>query len=132
MDTIREILADADKDIKTILKHNGNNYLRLLLEAAFIPEKKLLLPEGNPPFNKNNLSDVVTKSSFWQVARKIDIFQRSDVRSVVRETSFIHALEAISEKDAEILLAVKDQTLHTLFPNLTYDNLVAVGYRFGA
>ena len=39
MSTILEILSDANKNIKTIVAHKNNAYLRKFMEAAFVPEE---------------------------------------------------------------------------------------------
>lgn len=128
MDSIPDILADADKDPTSLLKHKGNNYLRNLMMIAYLPEKKMILPEGDPPYNTTTTSDQVTKGAFWQVCRKLDIFLRTDLNPIRREAQFISALESISEKEAQILLNAKDQTLMSIYPNLTFEKLKEIGY----
>jgi hypothetical protein len=128
MDSIPDILADADKDPTSILKHKNNNYLRNLLSVAYIPSKKMILPEGDPPYKTTETSDQITKGAFWQICRKMDVFLRSDVKSIFRESQFISALESVSEKEAQILLKAKDQNLMVIYPNLTYEKLKEVGY----
>jgi hypothetical protein len=128
MATIQEILVNANKNIETIKAHVGNNYLRALMEAAYVKEKKLLLPEGDPPFKKPDIHPDQVGGTMWQIAKKIDIFRRADAVTIKRENAFIQALESVSEMDAKILLAVKDQTLDKLFPALTVEELKRVGY----
>ncbi len=126
--TIHETLSDINKDITKIREHSQNGYLRTLFEHAFIPSKKLLLPEGTPPFKKSTITEVESKGLFWQEARKLGNFCRSDVKPFRRETLFIAALEALDEKSAAILLAVKDQCLSDLYPNITLESLTKEGY----
>lgn len=128
MATIKQILDAADKDIRTIMAHEGNRYLRNLLEVAFIPEKKMNLPEGVPPFKESDMGDAQHEGAFWQIARKIDIFCRKDVKQLKLEVSFINALESLTREDAQILLEVKEQNLDKLYPNITHSELVKVGY----
>lgn len=129
MDSITDILSDANKDINTIKKYQKNTYLRNILEAAFLPEKKMLLPEGAPPYKSvGEISPQITKAAFWQVARKVEIFQRQNLKPIVREQRFIECLESISDEEGKVLLASKDQTLNNIYPNLTYENLKSVGY----
>ena len=130
MSTIVEILNDVNKDISVLPRLYANhNYLRNALEAAFLPQKKLNLPEGDPPYRPSTANEYQLKGSFWQVVRKIDVFQRTDLKPLKIETAFIHALESMSKKEAEILIAIKDQNLNKLFPNITYENLINAGYR---
>ncbi len=131
MSGIVEILTKAEDDIRTIMLHKDNRYLRNLLEAAYIPAKKLKLPEGDPPYKPNAMEEAqVSPGVFWQVAKKIDIFQIEHPKHVLMkvETSFIQALESLSATEAKVLLAVKDQTLHKMFKGLTYEALQKVGY----
>lgn len=128
---IKEILESANRDINTLKQHIGNKYLRNLMEAAYLPDKKMLLPEGVPPYKENTLHESQTSGQFWQLARKMEVFHREDVKSILRERAFIGALEGISKEEARILIAVKDQTLDKLYPNLTYQNLISIGYFVG-
>lgn len=128
MSTILEILSDTNKNIESIKAHKNNNYLRKFMEAAFVPEKKVLLPEGRPPFEPLKDSAHQNPGAFWQIAKKMDVFYRNDVKSVIRETAFIRALESVSEVEADLLLMMKDQTVDLIYPNVTYENLKNVGY----
>lgn len=129
MDLVSDILKDANKNPQSILKHKGNKYLRNLMEVAYIPEKKMLLPEGDPPYKKNEeLSPVVTGGAFWQICRKMDIFLKENLKPIMREGQFITALENVSEEDAQILLKAKDQKMQELFPELSYEKLKDIGY----
>ena len=128
MSSVIDILSDADKNIHTIINHKNNRYLRNLLEAAFLPEKKLLLPEGVPEYKSNVDSAYQNQGAIWQIARKIDVFYRSDVKSIVREVAFLRALESISDVEGDLLVAIKEQNVDLIYPNLTYENLKNVGY----
>lgn len=126
--TIGETLGDINKDIKNLNEHKDNQYLRNVLEHAFFPEKKFLLPEGTPPFKTNGLSSVETKGTFWQEARKMATYARADLKPVNRERLYISALEALDKESVGIFLAIKEQTLSSLYPNITRESLTAAGY----
>jgi hypothetical protein len=129
MSSIREILIAAEDDIRTILQHKDNTYFRNLMEAAYLPEKKLNLPFGEPPYKENAQPPEQTPPGiFWQIAKNIQVLQRKDIKSLRQETIFIEALEALSGADSKILLAVKDQMLYRVFKGLKYAALVEVGY----
>jgi hypothetical protein len=125
---ISEILKQANEDISKINLHASNNYLRKLMQCAYLPEYKIDLPEGEPPYKKLDTHEAQTSGVFWQIARKIDTFLRKDFVKVKKEIAFINALESLSNVDASILIHVKDQSLHKLYPNLTLDNLKKVKY----
>ena len=84
MSTILEILSDANKNIKTIVAHKNNAYLRKFMEAAFVPEKKVLLPEGRPPFEPLKDSAHQNPGALWQIAKKLDVLYRTDVKPIIR------------------------------------------------
>lgn len=128
MSTISEILSAANTDINTLKQHIGNRYLRNLMEAAYIPEKKFVLPEGLPPFKGNTQHPDQLSGAFWQIAKKLDNLQRADLIPIRRESLFIQSLESLSTIDAKILIAVKEQKLDEMFKTLTMENLKAIGY----
>jgi hypothetical protein len=128
MKTISEILAEANTNIETIKPHINNNYLRSLMEAAYVPEKKMVLPDGEPPYTCSPNHPDQISGAFWQIAKKISLFSRADLKPIRRESLFVQALESVSAMDASILLAVKNQTLDKMFPNLSKESLVKVGY----
>ena len=100
-----------------------------MLNSAFLPEKKLNLPDGTPPFKSTGeITDQITKGAFWQIARKFDSMHHPNIKQVQRERMFINSLEAVSKKEADILIAVKDQTLDKLYSGLTFEALKRVGY----
>jgi hypothetical protein len=134
MASVIEILAAAEDNIRSIIQYKDNRYLRNLLDAAFIPEKKLRLPEGAPPYTPNPMHEAqVNPGIMWQACAKLDQFQRDlpEGNKALRariENQFIQTLESVSAKDAEILLAVKEQTLSKLIKGVTYAKLQEVGY----
>lgn len=131
MSNVYEILKAAEDNIESIKQHVGNKYLRNLMEAAYLPEKKLQLPEGTPPFTPNSMEQAqVEPGVFWQICKKLDVYQRKyePPTSIKIETSFIQALETLSKEEAEILLAVKEQKLHKLLKGVTLAKLQGVGY----
>lgn len=128
MSTISTILEEANANVKTIMAHAGNRYLRNIMEAAFIESKKFILPEGEPPYTKNTNHPDQLSGTFWQVAKKIDIFQRADLKPLRREGLFVQTLESLSPIDAKIFILVKEQNLQKMFPKLTKSALEEVGY----
>lgn len=129
MDTIREILSDFAMNMQSAaIKHKDNKYLRLFMDAAYKPECKLRLPDGDPPYKKNSISSIQTKGVFWETIKKINIFQRKEIRQLRAEQLFIQALELMNEDDAKVMVAMKDQELDKLYPTITLDTLKEVGY----
>jgi hypothetical protein len=131
MATIVEILKAAEDNIQSIMQHKDNTYLRNFMRAAYISNRKLQLPETDPPYKINAMEEAQVPSGvFWQVCKKIEIFQKTyEKAATVRvENSFIQALESVSAKEAEIILAAKNQTLHKIYKGVTLEALTKVGY----
>lgn len=127
-DTIADILKDVNEKPSEVKKYIGNNYLRNLMEAAFLEDKKMYLPEGDPPFKESGIDAQQAKGVFWQVCRKLPIFNRQDISPFKRESQFIFSLESLDKESAKILLAVKDQNLTSIYPNITLESLKEQGY----
>jgi hypothetical protein len=128
MDLPLDILKDINDDIGNIGKYSTNTYLRNILEAAFLPEKKMILPEGVPPYKVSKAPSVQLTGAFWQEAKKLYVYSRAELKPIRREHMFINALESMSKEESEVLLAVKDQTLNKLYPNINRKELTRIGY----
>jgi hypothetical protein len=125
---IADILKEVNADINNIKKHAGNNYLRNMFEHAYLPEKKFLLPEGVPSFKAQLGPSVQHEQSFFMECKKLYVYCRADLKPIRRETMFISCLESLSEEEAKIFIAVKEQNLQSLYPNITLEALKEVGY----
>jgi len=120
---IAEILENASKiedNNKKIeyLRQQDNPTLRMVLQYAYSPSIKWLLPEGNPPYKENQLVD--QQSRLYTEARKFYLFVEGgnpNLKQIRREFLFIELLEVVDPKDAVLLLAMKDKKLP--YPNLT-------------
>ena len=123
MDTVLETLQEINKDITSLQKYRNNGLVQTLLNYSLVPQMKFILPEGTPPFKSNEMSHVQTKGIFWQEIKKFGTYTREDMRGIQREQIFIQALEALDGESQKILLAIKDQNLSSLFPNITLDNV---------
>jgi hypothetical protein len=131
MATIIEIMKAAEDNIQSIMQHKDNNFLRMFMNAAFLPDAKLKLPETHPPFSPNKMEEAaVPPGVFWQFARRIDMFQKeyTGAAKARTETAFIQALESVSAKEAELILACKDQTVARIYKGITFEALKNVGY----
>lgn len=94
------------------LRSNDSYPLRVILQAAFDPKVKWLIPEGNPPYKPNDLVD--QEHVLISDARKILYFIagfHDNLNQMKREQMFIEMLEAVDPKDAELLLAIKEKKL---------------------
>ena len=119
------MLSDINKDISNLKPHLGNQYLKNVFLAAMIPSNRFVLPDGNPPYKENLLSSAQIHGAMWGVCKKLTIFARKDLKPLQRESLFITSLESVSKEEAALLLAIKEQNLSALYPNLTREGLDA-------
>lgn len=124
---IEDILSDANKDINSLRAHKNNSTIKPVFEYGFDKTKKWILPEGMPPYKEQLGPSVQLTGTFLSDARRFYVFCREDLTPAKRESIFIQMLESISKKEAEILCAIKDQTLGKMYPNITFDKLKEVG-----
>ena len=125
--TVHEIFTKInnakDKPQKiAILKQFDNQAMRQLLKAAFDPKIKFDLPEGNPPYIKNEAPAGTEHTSLASEARKLYHFivgGNNTINKLKKETMFIQMLEGLHEKDAEVLMAVKNKELNNAYKGLT-------------
>jgi len=125
--TVHEIFTRInnakDKPAKiAILRQFDNNAMRQLLKAAFDPKIKFDLPEGNPPYIKNEAPAGTEHTSLASEARKLYHFivgGNNTINKLKKETMFIQMLEGLHEQDAEVLMAIKNKTLNNAYKGLT-------------
>ena len=112
-----------DKPAKiAVLKKYDNKPMRQLLKAAFDPKIKFDLPEGNPPYIKNEAPAGTEHSSLAQEARKLYHFivgGNNQITKLKKETMFIQMLEGLHQDDAEVLMAIKNKNLNNIYKGLT-------------
>ncbi len=126
MKLVCDLLDEINKDNKALIPNQNNQYLRNLLEHALIPEKKIFLPEGVPPYKVNQLPSAQLQGAMWNVCKKLYIFCRRDMKALQRESLFVTSLESVSKQESELLIAIKDQTLDKIYPNITIENINGV------
>ena len=125
--TVHEIFTKInnakDKPQKiAVLKQFDNQAMRQLLNAAFDPKIKFDLPEGNPPYIKNEAPAGTEHTSLASEARKLYHFVvggNNQITKLKKETMFIQMLEGLHGDDAEVLMAIKNKTLNNVYKGLT-------------
>lgn len=112
---IAEILTKISKMKKTeekinALRQNDSFALRVMLQSAYDPNVKFVLPPGAPPYKPNELVD--QEHIFIKEANKVRYFVEGfypNLKQTKREMMFVEFLERISPEDAKMLIAVKDK-----------------------
>lgn len=104
--------------------------LAIVFAHAYIPAAKFKLPDGDPPYNKEERKPGMTSSDLLYAIRRnrFSYFVDSTIDQRKREQLFIMLIETVCNDEAKVLLAIKDQKLDLLYPNLTYDLLEQYGY----
>jgi len=124
---VAEILDKVSKEKSKnkrvqMLRENASFPLKVVLQYALDPNIKWLLPEGKPPYRKNDLTDL--EHILFAEARRLYLFVEGgnpSLQSRRREQLFVELLEQVDPNDAELLLAAKDKQVP--YPYITY-NLV--------
>lgn len=94
------------------LKFNDSYPLKTILQAAFDPRIKFLLPEGDPPYRVNDMPD--QEPVLLKECRKLIYFVEGahpGLKQLKREQMFVELLENVTPADAKLLCAVKDKKL---------------------
>lgn len=125
-------LPRRDQRLAELQKHADNMPLKTVLQGAFDPRIKWLLPEGTPPYKKSDLPDL--EGVFYAECRKLYLFVEGgngNLKPVRREALFIQLLESLAPADADLLCAIKDkkmpykginhQLVREAFPGLLQD-----------
>ena len=132
--TLYEALDLINKDVGmlyTYFRFAENSPLHKVFKSAYLPEFKFLLPEGDPPYTPSKAAVGASSCDLLVAIRKnrFDYFNGTvQLPEVKREQLFINLIETVHPTEAKVLLAIKDQRLDKLFPNITYKVLEIAGY----
>jgi len=116
-------------DGKSKLEDFKQNFaVRNIIEHAFDTRKKFDLPEGIPPFNRDKSKPGMSPANLYQAVKKLYIFTRVDLSKVRREQLFIQMIESVHSKEADLLLAIKDQIFESMYPNINSKEVIKHGF----
>ena len=124
---VTQMLDEINEDPSKIEVYKNDAALKIIFEYAFIPEKKFILPEGEPPFKPAAEPLGMTPTNLFSELRRMYVFCRADLKPIKREGLFISFLEGVHPTEAKMLIAVKDQELHKLYPKITRKMLEKAG-----
>ena len=107
--------AKTNKDKVEILKTNAHPALRDILRIQFDADVVSVLPEGAPPYRKDDAPEGHSPSSLFKVHRQFKYFFKgpfaNQVKPIRREGIFLNILESIHPTEADVLVAAKDRKL---------------------
>ena len=112
-----------DKPAKiAVLKKHDSVPLRQVLKGAFDPKIKWDLPEGVPPFKRNDAPAGTEHTSLFSEARRLWHFVKDadpNLTKAKREMMFIQLLEGLHKDEAELVCLVKDGNLNKGYKRIT-------------
>jgi hypothetical protein len=117
---LTEMLKEINENPKAIEKYKSEFLLKVIFAHNFLPDYKMLLPEGEPPFKHADQPVGMTDTNLFVEAKRFYVFCRKDLTAIKRESLFIGLLEGIHPSEAEIVIAIKDQKLQKLYPKITH------------
>ena len=124
-----EILEEINTDPKLLsTKYKSNAALRIVFEYAFLPEKKFLLPEDEPPYRPDAAPIGMNPAILTQELRRFYVFLRKDLKPIKREALFISLLESVHPTEAKLILAIKDQKIPKLYKKITRKLVEEAGF----
>lgn len=110
LDKVSKLKKKEDKI--AALRYNDSFQIRTILQAAFDPRVKWLLPEGTPPYTPSALVD--QENVLINDCRKLIYFVEGgspNLKPIRRETMFVEMLEAVAPADAVLLCSLKEKKL---------------------
>lgn len=116
---LTEVLDEINSDTKILDNYKNDQALKYIFEYAFDEDKKMDLPKGEPPFKKDGAPIGMTPANLRMETKKFYVYLRKDLSSIRKEQLFIGLLEAVHPSEAALLIAIKDQKLHKLYPKIT-------------
>ena len=114
---------DKPKKIE-ILRQYDKPALRQILKGAFDPKIEWELPEGIPPYIENDAPAGTEHTLLMTESKKLWHFVKGAdpaLSKLRKETMFIQMLEGLHKDEAQVMLAVKNNTLNKLYKGLTAD-----------
>lgn len=128
--TLHDIFTEVSKaktkaDKIKILKAHDLLHVRDVLRGAFDDSIEWVLPEGLPPFEDYEVAvKNETNGNLHKVTKQLTYFVKGspaarNVKALKLEKMWVNILESIHPDDADVLTAMKDKNLNTLYKGLT-------------
>ncbi len=138
IDDVRKAKSNAKK--VALLKEHNQEWMHQLLYMTYSSNWDWKLPEGTPPFTKNDPSTDLEGSAYSELQR-FYLFRvpgpngsnigHPDITQQKRETLFVQVLESVAPKDADLFVEIKKKKIKGVpksvvedaFPGLLNANL---------
>lgn len=124
---IYEILEEASKQDSQVsrgkyLKDNYSVALITILKGGFDDTVQWNLPEGDPPYRKDDAPKGFEPSNLHikqKMFKHFVVGSAKNLTSIRREKLFMDVLESLHVKEAELVLAMKDKKLTGRYKGIT-------------
>ena len=125
---ISEVLTEAGKlqskqEKINYLKEMDSKPLRNILKGSYDDTIQFNLPEGEPPYRKDDAPKGYEPSNLYKQSSYFKYFfkggQGDQVSAVRRERMFINVLEALHPDEAELVLTMKEKKLMGKYSGIT-------------
>jgi hypothetical protein len=107
--------AKTKQDKVEILRKNSHPALKDILRIQFDADVISLLPEGAPPYEKDDAPEGYSVSSLYRTHKQFKYFFKGpigdQVQAVRREKLFIDVLESMHPTESDLLIEAKDRKL---------------------
>ena len=105
--------AKTKQEKINILREYNHPALRDILRINFDLDVVSLLPEGAPPYKKDDAPEGHSVSSFYRTYRQFKYFFKGPIGNQVvpakRESMFINMLESMHPTESDLLIEIKDR-----------------------
>lgn len=116
---ISNLTTDELKTNTLQKKYYDHTPLHRILKMNYCDTIQPMVPDGTPPFNRNENADGPNHASLWEYIRLFPVIVRSaqsvKMKPLQIERTFIEMLEAVDAKEAEIVCLAKDKKLQTKY-----------------
>lgn len=124
---LTQMLQDINDNPSKITEYKDDFLLKVIFAHSFLPDYKMILPEGEPPFKPTAEPMGMSPANLFSEAKRLYVFCRKDLTAIKRETLFVSLLESVHPDEAKVLLAVKDQKLQKMYPKITWKLVADAG-----
>ena len=128
--------AKTKQERVEILRKNTHPALRDILRINFDADVVSVLPEGAPPYTKDDAPEGYSPSSLFKTHKQFKYFFKGPIANQVnparREKIFIDILESMHPSESELLVEVKDRKLKGITKALideAFPGLVTKAYK---
>ena len=128
--------AKTKQEKVEILRKNSHPALRDILRINFDADVVSVLPEGSPPYKKDDGPEGNSPSSLFKVHKQFKYFFKGPIANqanpIRRESIFIQALESMHPTESDLLIEVKDRKLKGITKALVdeaFPGLVVKAYK---